>query len=122
MSLKWRSTMKLMPTLEPPSSPASARKMTSRSSGTANRFSISIVIRPETTCGLRGKRHRGEHGRGAQRETNFLSVHRRDYTLVRQTSLHGVEVRQLLELPKSFAHFFLRQPKQPVDAEVFDGE
>jgi hypothetical protein len=44
--------MKSMPTRVLPSSPASARKMTSRSSGTLSRFKSSITINEATTLSL----------------------------------------------------------------------
>ena len=53
MSAKCSRTMKLMPTpVVSASSPDSARKMTSRSSGTSRRFSISIVMRFAASTGL----------------------------------------------------------------------
>jgi hypothetical protein len=45
-------TMNWMPTRVVPSSPASARKITSRSSGTFSRFSISMVINAAATLSL----------------------------------------------------------------------
>ena len=52
MASKWSFAMCRMPTRVVPSSPASARKITSRSSATFSRFSRSIVIRPAATSCL----------------------------------------------------------------------
>ena len=52
ISAKCWSTMNWMPTRVVPSSPASARKITSRSSGTFSRLSSSIVINDAVTLSL----------------------------------------------------------------------
>src|SRR5258708_5743186 len=50
-----------MPTLDVPSSPASATKITSRSNGTLRRFSSNIVMRLDTTCDLSSEAPRPHH-------------------------------------------------------------